>query len=491
MSQYWLRLVTCIFLFGLVLRVKAQPLYPLSDKPYSPLPAEITDRIFRDWSTLVTSLASESKPDRSMRHIWVRMFPVLSSPLGDPYPETRNLTGLNLTHGKGFKVFGLDDEALLGEGTSLRFDFATGLIVIGSGARPLEPVWIAPLTAEPTLVQWDKGSKAPNGKSAEVRVRLRGGFVVRPSLHHSRKVPSDPPQILWSLINVVRVNDYLKSVVPSEVIASWQGETLRAQAIAARTYGMYEVSSARLEGLDFDVDPTTWYQSYQGYQFWNRDTGAWRTVELKATSGAVDATGGLVILHGREVIKAYFSANSGGRTCLATECFENEVVNPPFIHEVNDHPSIRSAPGGTWGGKANLTSSAIKTKLEEYGLEVNGTVTRVEHSERGQSGRTWRVRLRMKDGRAVELDRYFTKKVMHLFGPIRSFSYELGAVAKDGKQKVAGHGYGHAVGMSQWGAQLYAKQGWSAGKILKHFYRDVTIQDLSGGAFPATSMHNP
>lgn len=480
-----LRILVGVLVTLSCLQTEAMPVYPLWSEPYQPVPAGTSESIWNDWTAIEPALELSTKPDRSWRSIWVRLFPILSAPLGDPYPETQNINYVSLVNPKGFKVFALANESLLGHATSVQFDFHAGKMVLGNQVMALQPVWIVPATSELSLAHWDKGNRNSHGKNLEVRVRLRGGFIVKPTTFAPRGSPPRPPQavLLWSLINVVNVNDYLRSVVPSEVIAGWHPETLRAQAIAARTYGLFEVITSRNQGLDFDVDPTTWYQSYQGVQFWQRDQGAWRSIELKATNAAVSATGGNVIIHNGEVIKAYFSANSGGHSCLATECLENEPINPPYIHEIKDHPSVKSAPGGTWGRRSNLTAAAIKSRLKDFGFSFEGTVAKLEPAERGPSGRTWRLRLRMTDGRTIELDRFLTRKVMHLFGPIRSYLYELGSVGKDGRQKIVGHGYGHGVGMSQWGAQLYAKQGWSAAKILAHFYRGVAIKDLSAGRF--------
>jgi stage II sporulation protein D len=71
-----------------------------------------------------------------------------------------------------------------------------------------------------------------------------------------------------------------------------------------------------------------------------------------------------------------------------------------------------------------------------------------------------------------------TRKLMRLYGPIRSFLYKLGNIQSDGKQAIVGHGFGHGVGMSQWGAQLFAKQGWDAHRILKHYYSGVIVTKI-------------
>lgn len=458
MSRWLLVLILGSFLQ----KAMAEPLYPLNNEYRAPARGT-TAQILSDWASSDKN-APLNLPDRSFNNIWVKMFPLLSVPLGDPYPETVDRNTLTLVNSGVVNIYGLDDGALLASGKNLAFNFLTQTVDVDGTLFALEPIWIVPQSAVTTTLGWDKGEKLPDGKNAEVKVELRGGFVVKPIAG------------VWSAINVVGVNDYLTAVVPSEVIASWKAETLRAQAIAARTYGMYEVADSRAQGEEYDVDPTTWFQSYQGVMFWNREGRAWKHVELAATTAAVNATGTKVITHAGEIIKAYFSSNSGGRTCTAAECFETGI-DLPYLREVDDAPGIRSAPGGTWGSRATLTPAAIKAKLKEYGFEFNGTIKKLEALERGPSLRIWRLRLVLTNGTTVDLERLQTRKVMHLFGPIRSFQYELGAMS-GGRQKITGHGYGHGVGMSQWGAQLYAKAGWNAERILKHFYFDVVIKSL-------------
>ncbi|MBX3020252.1 MAG: SpoIID/LytB domain-containing protein [Bdellovibrionales bacterium] len=456
--------------------VFAKPLYPLGNSPPHPIEEGTTRQIERDWNR-AKSLILGGKPDRTFNSIWVRIFPLVSLPLGDPYPDTQNYRHISLSNAGGIKVFTLAGEVLIGTGKQLEFDFAAGTLKLDKYNVPLEPFWLEPAGTTYTELHWDKGLKLPNGKPAEVRTRMRGGFVVKKSVHQPKDKPF--PSEHWSVINVVTINEYIQSVVPSEVIASWHRETLRAQAIAARTYGMYEVATARLAGQDFDVDPSTWFQSYQGISFWNRETQKWRDVELPATTEAVKSTKGEVITHKGEVIKAYFSSNSGGRTCLVTECLEQNF-NPDYIQEINDHAQVKSQPGGSWGSRATLTPDNIMTVLRAWGVNPAAPVRRIESLEKGPSGRTWRLRVILQNGSHIDLDRLVTRKIMHLYGPIRSFLYDLGAVGTDGKQAIKGYGYGHAVGMSQWGAQLFAKSGWSAHKILEFYYNQVSIVDLSG-----------
>lgn len=455
--------------------LQAQSAPPVGD--VQELPPGITESMAYDWMSEATALAN--KPDHSFRSIWVRMFPLLTTPYGDPYPETQDINHVTIENSDGLHIYSLDTLKLLGTANDLRLDFRKSTFQIGKTAVKLEHLWIVPATERPTTLHWDRGNKTPEGRLAEVGVRLRGQFVIKPTFFETNGAgkPHFAKQQLWSVINVAKVNQYLNSVVPSEIIASWHPQTMRAQAIAARTYGMYEVAAARAKGSDWDVDPTTWFQSYRGVEIYNPATKRWSRVELDKTTTAVTATTGEIVTYKGEIIVAFFSANSGGKTCTVSECFGAKDL--PYLKQAIDAAGIQNVAGGTWGTKANLSPRNILAKLKEMGIEPTREVVKLEPLERGPSGRIWRLRVRLKSGAPIDLDNSQTRKMMRLYGPIRSYLYALQDIQSDGKQGIVGHGYGHGVGLSQWGAQLFAKKGWDAHKILHYYYKNTIIKKVN------------
>jgi len=105
-----------------------------------------------------------------------------------------------------------------------------------------------------------------------------------------------------SIVNVINVEEYLYSVVPSEMPSSWEVEALKAQAIASRTYIYYYLLKQDTKSI-FDADATTSFQVYKGI-----------TAEKKETTGAVDETRGVIMTYNYEPILAYFHSTSGGKT---------------------------------------------------------------------------------------------------------------------------------------------------------------------------------
>ena len=149
-------------------------------------------------------------------------------------------------------------------------------------------------------------------------------------------------------VNILPFEQYLKGVVPSEMPASWSAEALKAQAIAARTYAYYElgteVSKADQniisEQSGAQIDDTVSYQAYLGLKN--------NTV---ATDTAIDQTTGMVMTYNNKVIKAYFSADSGGHTEDSENVWGDS--RPYIIGKPEIYPD-GSVPGTTWNYTATL-----------------------------------------------------------------------------------------------------------------------------------------
>lgn len=417
------------------------------------------------------------QPDPSTQAFWVRLFPLISVPPSDPYPQTSDQNHVEFQNAGGLEIFSMTNGQRLGSTTLVQADFKLGRLLFNKSSIGLTEVYLESIAGTPIQVRWDIGGKSPTGDSLEVGVRMRGTIVLQKTVfsQDDRGRPTAIDPLLWSVINVLPVEEYIQSVVATEVLPSWSATTLRAQAIAARSYGLFEMASARLIGRNWDVDPSTWFQSYRGVEFWNRKTGAWSGVEQPSTTKATLDTNGQTLLYNGEVIKSYFSANSGGQTCTVQECFGFPDV--PYITSVSDAPGIEQAAGGTWGSTADLSPSSILSVLTQLGIAPTQPVIGLQPLTKGPSGRTWQLRVSLNPG-FIDLDPAQTRKMMRLFGTVRSFLYQLGGF-KNGKQEVIGHGFGHGVGMSQWGAELFARMGWSTDQILQHYYPGAQVSRLA------------
>lgn len=255
-----------------------------------------------------------------------------------------------------------------------------------------------------------------------------------------------------TVVNELDLEAYLYGVVRSEMDPRWPVEALRAQAIAARSLAVYSAGRFAAEG--YDVRATTDTQVYGGV-----------AAEDPRTTAAVDATRGQVMtFDGRAVFAAYHT-DSGG----ATE--SSEFVwgtMRPYLRGVAD-PHSRDAPNHEWSLKVD--HATLAERLARAGRPV-GLLRRVEVTATSPSGRVMALRLTGTGG-AVEVRGTDFRNLVGV-AVLRSTLFVVRPAGDDALQ-FAGRGYGHGVGMSQWGARGQAAAGRDAFDILRYYYAGVTI----------------
>lgn len=255
-----------------------------------------------------------------------------------------------------------------------------------------------------------------------------------------------------TVVNELDLEAYLYGVVRSEMDPRWPAEALRAQAIAARSLAVYSAGRFAAEG--YDVRSTTDTQVYGGV-----------AAEDSRTTAAVDATRGvLMTFDGRAVFAAYHT-DSGG----ATE--SSEFVwgtMRPYLRGVAD-PHSRDAPNHEW--TLRMDHVTLAERLARAGRPV-GLLRRVEVAATSPSGRVLALRL-IGTGGAVEVRGTDFRNLLGV-GVLRSTLFSVRSVGDD-VVEFAGRGFGHGVGMSQWGARGQAAAGRDAVEILKYYYTGVTV----------------
>lgn len=261
------------------------------------------------------------------------------------------------------------------------------------------------------------------------------------------------------IVNVVTFKEYLSGVVPTEMSTSWPLESLKAQAIAARTYAVNQILGARRTNpkAPFDLDDTVMYQAYLGLN-----------LEHPASTRAVEETDGNYLLDSKgKPIIAYFSADSGGYTESAENVWGTAQLSyTPSKPEIYDPRLVKSS----W--KVNLTMPEIEKKLINRGVvPQNYKLTRFEILEYTTSGRIKRVKLISEDQQEMEL----AGEKFRYGLTLRSSLFKVTGNA-DGLYEFNGLGWGHGVGMNQTGAKvLVESMGWDHKQILEFYYEGVQI----------------
>ena len=313
------------------------------------------------------------------------------------------------------------------------------------------------------------------------------------------------------VVNVVSTHDYLASVVGSEEPSSWEAEALAAQAIAARTYLYTHLGRHQR----YDIEGDTRDQQYDGTM--NEDA---RTLR------AVERTAGLIATYRGAPIEALYSASAGG----VTEDSENVFANAlPYLRSVSS-PGDEVAKDSSWGHTSyewtkEQSAAQLRDHLRTRGLDV-GTPTAIELTSVSSTGRVIGATVTGTGGSQLigkDRSRYyfglmsslFTVKVLptgaservdvtntarlaglELLGAhvaqttvdivrdgygnelglrVTGYLYELPATFV-----FTGKGFGHGVGMSQWGAQGMALKGATYQQILAHYYAGTAITSVGG-----------
>jgi len=249
--------------------------------------------------------------------------------------------------------------------------------------------------------------------------------------------------------------EYVPAVLAGEMAGDWPMEALKAQAILARTFVLQFVTekTSRYEGADISTD-------IEEAQAYDADAVNDRIRQ------AVQETRGLVLNAGGELPYAWFHAHSGGLTARAKEGLDYEKDEPGYTQCVKGMENDE-APREAAGWQAAFTLEEVKAAMADVGEKID-KVTGVSIGQRGESGRamTLLVSGREVSAPALRIALGSTKMRSCLLESLR---------VEDGLVKMQGRGYGHGVGMSQWGAYAMAKEGRSAEEIVMHYFKGVTI----------------
>jgi len=256
-----------------------------------------------------------------------------------------------------------------------------------------------------------------------------------------------------AVINILKMSDYLKGVMAREISPRWDMEVIKAQAIAARTYALYQMNKNK--DLSFDVSSDVYSQVYAGV--YSEDT---------ASNRAVDDTKGLVLtIHG-DIFPAYFHATCAGQTENADNLWE---INLPSLKSVAC-AFCQESPHYTW--QLNISLKEIQKRLLNIKGASKSSIVSIDILGRTLSHRVHWMAVTYKDGTVLKFSgNTFRLKV----DPDRIRSTNFDVMIKNNHGFFKGKGWGHGVGLCQWGAKQLAEKGMKAKDILQHYYQGARI----------------
>lgn len=255
------------------------------------------------------------------------------------------------------------------------------------------------------------------------------------------------------IVNILDLESYIKGVLFHEISHRWPLDAIKAQAVAVRTYAMYQKEV--MKAKDYDLTADTSSQVYGGYDS-----------EKRKTNRAVNFTNGEVLTYQGKVFPAYFHATCGGITEDASELWKINIV-PLKGSRVCSF--CLESPHYYW--KADLGLKAIEKKLGGQ-YKLKGELKNISIVERDPSGRVRTLELKDAQGQSLIIN---AKDFRLAMGPdfIRSTNFSI--VFEQDRLIFSGKGWGHGVGLCQWGAYGMSKKGYNYRQILEFYYPGAEI----------------
>jgi len=282
-------------------------------------------------------------------------------------------------------------------------------------------------------------------------------------------------------VDVVDLESYLRAVVPVELgsLTPATFEAVKAQAVAARSYTLSSYGHAPDRG--FDVFDSVEDQVYGGM-----------AVERPVCSQAVDETRGVVAVYNGRPIRAYYCSTCGGHTASPDEVWGQAPV--PYLHGVRDEtdkvsrPFCRASPfyqwSEQWSGREfeSMLARSLPRMKPEWSAARLGPLRAMSIRGRSSSNRVACLRLEFRHG-LVELNGDEIRWALRRPGSgealrsalLTSLECRLRRGRID-RVRIQGQGYGHGVGMCQFGAIGMAQAGYSCEQILRFYYQGAQLK---------------
>ena len=380
-----------------------------------------------------------------------------------------------------------------------------------------------------TSNEWKQGSITIYPK-ADGRIELSNVGRSETVSYRGSMICYGTPQGLV-LVNELPVEEYLYGVVPSEMPSSYPLEALKAQAVSARTYAFYQKQSYAYPEWKAHVDDSTAYQVYQNIS------------EQDAVDQAVDETKGLVMTYNDDLIESFYYSTSWGYSSGYDTWREGESKEYLIVKELSmpnqvDRPmdsrqpcnsidfqnmidcesqnfAEKEEPWFRWNYEKNIDvqnflqrvwnlyqsdSDKIQIESESKSPEQflkEKCIRSISVARRSDSGMVTRLAIDTEHFQIIISSQHCIRTVLATPGDILikqdGSSYSMGellpsaffyleSISEEGgisKVIIHGGGMGHGVGMSQNGAKCLAQSGYTYGEILKYFYQDICIEELS------------
>lgn len=260
-----------------------------------------------------------------------------------------------------------------------------------------------------------------------------------------------------SLEEPLQLEDYVLGVVAAEMPVTFHDEALKAQAIAARTYALRATDNGN-NPIAKGVSAQVYSTEEERKERWGKE---FKSNERKVRA-AVKATAGDIVVYNDELISAMFFSTSNGKTETAQNFSGSDI---PYLQSVESLGEVDVAP--SFEEKTTYSLEEWNKLLKrEWQADMFKSLQLVRNS----TGRVQKVKTT-----GFELTGREMRELLNL----RSTDFDIAFDITNNIVIVKTIGYGHGVGMSQYGAEAFAQEGWSAEDIILHYYTGTKIKKFT------------
>lgn len=269
-------------------------------------------------------------------------------------------------------------------------------------------------------------------------------------------------------IEKMDIETFLYGVVASEMSSDFSEEALKAQAIAARTYIIYKMENNMTQGHNgADICTNSNHcQAYASYdELKNKKGDEWMKNSYPKIKQAVDDTKGHILTYDDKAILPLYFSTSGGKTENSEEVFSEQY---PYLKSVSS-PYEEQSPKYYTETKINKNDfvNLLKKNYSSISISIENLDKVVKILDRTAAGSVNNIQVGNKK---------ITGRNMRTIFGLNSSNFDIGFNKDTVIFKV--RGYGHGVGMSQWGAEGMAQKNYKYDEILLHYYTDTKIKDI-------------
>lgn len=250
------------------------------------------------------------------------------------------------------------------------------------------------------------------------------------------------------------LEDYIVGVVSAEMPSVFNMEALKAQAVAARTYAMYK---KKTRNLDYDLIIGVKDQAYKNNEMLLKNWGINFFSNYLKIREAVKETKGQVLTYQNNIINAFYFSMSNGYTENSELVFQEKLPYLSSVTSLWDNENLQNFAYTITFSKNDFCNS----------LNISCEILKIGDITRSDTHRVLQITINDKTFKGTE----FRSKL-----GLRSTDFEINL--ENENVTITTKGYGHGVGMSQYGANGMAKEGYSYQEILAHYYQNTELKNI-------------